>query len=100
MVTFWPTDVVRVKLDADTLLTVPSVPPAAGPDRALAAPLARGPLAGLLRALADALAGALPAPSLMIAYEPPPIAMAAAAAAMEVVSLREAIFVHSCHRCH
>jgi hypothetical protein len=34
-VTFWPADVVSVKLDLDTLLTVPTVPPAAGPERAL-----------------------------------------------------------------
>jgi len=67
IVTFWPADVVRVKPDGDTLLTVPSVPPAAGPDRALdAPPLARGPLAGLL-ALAGALAGALPEAALAIA---------------------------------
>jgi hypothetical protein len=35
MVTFWPADVVSVKLEVDTLSTVPDVPPAAGPDRAL-----------------------------------------------------------------
>jgi hypothetical protein len=34
-VTFWPAEVVRVKPDADTLLAVPTEPPAAGPDRAL-----------------------------------------------------------------
>jgi len=67
IVTFWPADVVRVKPDGDTLLTVPSVPPAAGPDRALdAPPLARGPLAGLLAELL-ALAGALPEAALAIA---------------------------------
>jgi hypothetical protein len=33
-VTFWPADVVSVKLDVDTLPTVPTAPPAAGPDRA------------------------------------------------------------------
>jgi hypothetical protein len=33
-VTFWPPDVVNVKPDVDTLLTVPDAPPAAGPDRA------------------------------------------------------------------
>jgi hypothetical protein len=37
-VTFCPADVVSDKLDADTLLTVPMVPPAAGPDRALDPP--------------------------------------------------------------
>jgi hypothetical protein len=35
MVTFWPAEVVSVKPDADTLLAVPTEPPAAGPDRAL-----------------------------------------------------------------
>jgi hypothetical protein len=34
-VTFWPVDVDIVKLDVDTLSTVPDDPPAAGPDRAL-----------------------------------------------------------------
>ena len=34
-VTFWPADVVIAKPDADTLVTVPADPPAAGPDRAL-----------------------------------------------------------------
>jgi hypothetical protein len=35
MVTFCPVAVDSVKPDDDTLLTVPTVPPAAGPDRAL-----------------------------------------------------------------
>ena len=34
-VTFWPAGVVSVKPDADTLVTVPTDPPAADPDRAL-----------------------------------------------------------------
>jgi hypothetical protein len=38
MVTFSPADVIRPKPDADTLLTVPADPPAAGPDRALEFP--------------------------------------------------------------
>jgi hypothetical protein len=38
MVTFWPVDVVMVKLEADTVPTVPAAPPAAGPDRALDPP--------------------------------------------------------------
>jgi hypothetical protein len=43
-VTFWPADVVIVKLDPDTLPTVPAAPPEAGPDRALdPAPPDRGP---------------------------------------------------------
>jgi hypothetical protein len=37
-VTFWPVDVDIVKLDVDTLSTVPAAPPAAGPDRALDPP--------------------------------------------------------------
>jgi hypothetical protein len=37
-VTFWPADVVNVKLELDTLSTVPDDPPAAGPDRALDPP--------------------------------------------------------------
>jgi hypothetical protein len=49
MVTFWPADVVRVKLDLDTLPTVPDDPPAAGPDRAFdPPPPERGPPAGPL----------------------------------------------------
>jgi hypothetical protein len=51
-----------VKPEVDTLLTVPTVPPAAGPDRALdppptdAGPLLAGPLlAGLVLALAEVL---------------------------------------------
>jgi hypothetical protein len=42
IVTFWFPEVVSVKPDADTLLTVPTAPPAAGPDRALD-PLAPDP---------------------------------------------------------
>jgi hypothetical protein len=34
-VTFWPAEVKIVKLDLETLSTVPDDPPAAGPDRAL-----------------------------------------------------------------
>jgi hypothetical protein len=37
-VTFWPADVVMVKLGADTLSTVPDAPPSAGADRALDPP--------------------------------------------------------------
>jgi hypothetical protein len=36
-----------VKLDVETLATVPIVPPAAGPDRALEPPPASGPDPGL-----------------------------------------------------
>jgi hypothetical protein len=38
-VTFWPADVVMVNFGVDTVVTVPDAPPAAGPDRALDAPL-------------------------------------------------------------
>jgi hypothetical protein len=34
MVTFWPAEVVSVKPEADALVTVPTDPPAAGPERA------------------------------------------------------------------
>jgi hypothetical protein len=54
-VTFWPAAVDTVKLDLDTLATVPTVPPAAGPDRAFdpalanrAAPTAAGLLFAVL----------------------------------------------------
>jgi hypothetical protein len=57
-VTFWPAGVDTVKLDPETLLTVPDVPPAAGPDRALD-PLAAG----------DPIVGVCP---LVAAAEPPP----------------------------
>jgi hypothetical protein len=53
-VTFWPAEVNNVKLDADTLLTVPAAPPEAGPDRALAPPPGPRPPA---EPLADAVAG-------------------------------------------
>jgi hypothetical protein len=65
-VTFWPADVVMVKPDVDRLPTVPTDPPAAGPDRALdppppdAGPAAEPPLA----------AGEL----LLTGAEPPPVA--------------------------
>jgi hypothetical protein len=50
MVTFWPVAVVSVNPEEDTLLTVPSVPPAAGPDRALDPPADPVPPTGLLLA--------------------------------------------------
>jgi len=59
-VTFWPADVVRVKPEADRLLTVPADPPAAGPDRALDPPPPdAGPPAVLLLVLVLAAAGLL-----------------------------------------
>jgi hypothetical protein len=86
-VTFWPADVVMVNFGVDTLPTVPDAPPAAGPDRALDPPPDRGPPAEPLLAAA----GLLLAVALMIPYEPPATAMAAAAAMMDLVSLREDI---------
>jgi hypothetical protein len=50
IVTFWPVAVVSVNPEEDTLLTVPAVPPAAGPDRALDPPPDPKPPAGLLLA--------------------------------------------------
>jgi hypothetical protein len=50
MVTFWPVAVVSVNPEEDTLLTVPTVPPAAGPDRALDPPPDPKPPAWLLPA--------------------------------------------------
>jgi hypothetical protein len=55
-VTFWPADVVTVKPDVDTPLTVPVDPPAAGPDRALDPPPPGAPcpvLAGVVVAACD-----------------------------------------------
>jgi len=64
MVTFWPVAVVSVNPEEDTLLTVPAVPPAAGPDRALDPPPDPKPPAGLLLLLllllAAGVAEALP----------------------------------------
>jgi len=51
MVTFWPVAVVSVNPEEDMLLTVPTVPPAAGPDRALDPPPDPKPPAGLLLAV-------------------------------------------------
>jgi hypothetical protein len=57
MVTFWAVAVVSANPEEDTLLTVPTVPPAAGPDRALDPPPDPKPPAGLLLAagVAEAL---------------------------------------------
>ena len=57
MVTFWPVAVVSVNPEEDMLLTVPTVPPAAGPDRALDPLPGPKPPAGLLLAagVAEAL---------------------------------------------
>jgi hypothetical protein len=46
IVTFWPADVVSVKPEVVTAVTVPDDPPAAGPDLALAPPPPAPPPAG------------------------------------------------------
>jgi hypothetical protein len=63
-VTSCPAGVVRVKLDVDTPSMVPSVPPAAGPERALEPPLlgAGRPEGGVV--VAVAVAEPLPAVAL------------------------------------
>jgi hypothetical protein len=83
-VTFWPADVVTVKPDGDMPATVPDVPPAAGPDRAL------DPLPGPRPAAGPPLAADEPPPEIALTtpYEPPPIARTAAATMMDLVTLR------------
>jgi hypothetical protein len=94
-VTFWPADVVIVKPDVDTLLTVPDDPPAAGPDRALDPPPPKLLLAaGELLAVGELLEVALTVPE-----EQAATAMAATPTTMDIVSLGENI-VSSCCRCH
>jgi hypothetical protein len=53
-VTFWPAGVDTVKLGVDTLLTVPTTPPAAGPDRALDPAFAAGPVLAVCPVVAPA----------------------------------------------
>jgi hypothetical protein len=68
-VTFCPADVESVKLDLDTLSTVPDDPPAAGPDRALAPP---PPSAGRVGVGAgDVPVAAVPEPLLAVALTMP-----------------------------
>jgi hypothetical protein len=90
MVTFSPAEVATVKPDVDTLLTAPIDPPAAGPDRALDPPPADWDCPDV--AEAEAAVFAVPEPVLAAAlrmpYAPPPIAIAAAPMAMDLVSLR------------
>lgn len=72
MVTFWPAEVDSVKPDVDTLLTVPTAPPAAGPDRALDPPPPdRGPVAGPLPEGVEVLLEGAGAELLLAAEEPP-----------------------------
>jgi hypothetical protein len=113
MVIFWAPTVVSVKPDADTLLTVPTEPPAAGPDRALdplppPAPPAAGkawPLALLLAAVELLLA----AVELLleeleeleeqatIPKEPPPIRIAVIPVVIVLPRLLENISFTPCH---
>jgi hypothetical protein len=91
-VTFWPADVTIVKLDPDTLCTVPDDPPAAGPDRAFDPPPPGTRWAGVAAADDDAVV-AVPDPLLAVAltmpYEPPARAIAVAPMARSRVGLRE-----------
>jgi hypothetical protein len=84
-----------VKLEVDTLPTVPTVPPDAGPERAFDAPAAPGLDAGKDRyavvGAAPAAAEPPPAVALTMPYVPPPIASAAAPAAIDLVIFRENI---------
>jgi hypothetical protein len=92
IVTFWPADVATVKPDADTLATVPDVPPAAGRDRAFdplpgPEPAAADPVAGAAEPLL-AIAELAPESALTIPYELPPSARAAAPAIIDLVTFR------------
>jgi hypothetical protein len=88
-VTFWPADVDTVKLEVDTLLTVPTTPPAAGPDRALDPAFA----ADLAFAVCPVVAPAEPLleVALTIPAAPPPMTTTAAPMARGLVSLRVSI---------
>jgi hypothetical protein len=100
-------EVVSVKLDPDMLLTVPTAPPAAGPDRALDpwAPDPKWPAAaGALLAAAGALLAA--AELLLEELEeqattpkaPPPITIPAIPAVMTLPGLLENIILTPYHR--
>jgi hypothetical protein len=88
-VTFWPVDVEIAKPDVDTLSTVPAVPPADGPERALDRPPPGPPCAGV--AAEDVPAAEVPEPLPAVALTwpkaPPLSAMAVAPIAMDLVSL-------------
>jgi hypothetical protein len=90
-VTFSPAEVNSPKPDVDTLLTFPIDPPAAGPDRALDPPLAgtRCPDAAEADVAVVTVPGPVVAVALTMPYVPPPIAIAVAPTAMDLVSLRE-----------
>jgi hypothetical protein len=61
-VTFRPADVETMKLDLDTLATVPAAPPAAGPDRALDGGLVVVWAAAVLDGVEPALTARPPSP--------------------------------------
>jgi len=86
MVTFSPADVDRSKPDADTLLTVPVDPPAAGPDRALEPPPA-APERVVCAAVVEELVAAVELDELPQAERPITVTSSPAVAAMDVVSL-------------
>jgi hypothetical protein len=90
-VTFWPADVEIVKLDLDTLSTVPDAPPAAGPDRALDPPPpgTSRPDVGAGEVAVAAVPEPLFAVEVTMPYAPPAIAMATAPTTMGPVSLRK-----------
>ena len=88
-VTFSPADVNSPKPEADTLLTLPIDPPAAGPDRALDPPPATR--CADIAEVDDAVVAvpAVLAVALRMPYAPPPIAIAVAPTAIDLVSLWE-----------
>jgi hypothetical protein len=95
-VTFCPAEVNIVKLDSETLSTVPDDPPAAGPDRALDPPPPdpeRAPCADVAEVDDAVVVVAVPEPVLAVAltmpYAPPPMARAVAPMATDLVSLWE-----------
>jgi hypothetical protein len=68
-ITFWPADVKIVKLDSETLSTLPDDPPAAGPDRAFDPPPRAAGRADV--AEADVAVIATPDPVLAVALTMP-----------------------------
>jgi hypothetical protein len=74
-----------VKLDADTLPTVPTTPPAAGPDRAFEPAFAANPAVAVCPVLAPA--APLPEVALTIPAAPPAITTTAAPMARGLVIL-------------
>jgi hypothetical protein len=91
-VTFWAAGVVSVRLALDTLLTVPVVPPAAGPERAFGFAFALVVvLAAAVVFVVFALATAVLLPEVVLAIPYAPMAIATAPIAMEMGILRRNI---------